>query len=419
MKNTKLFTLLLLLLVSVGAYADDRKPDININERYIVESVEFKGIDESKISRDLRGEAQSFKNQKYNAEAAHECANKLSAELKDRSPVLGVEVKVDKGTEQDHIKLTFEARKEKTVDLNSSFLLYHSKQGISGDLELIISRYPAAFTFGILTDAERLLERNAGLYFSFEHKNLGTPRLGFRIDFESYHQRFNNATMIALRQRPDVPDFYRSRQNFSPSLSVKPVENLSFNVGVSFQSLEHQYPSLHTEAAYAGTANLRYSRDLSFLQEYQQTVTVTYGVRSATRILESDYVYTHHLWTVDYELSRGKNILEAHFTGGIIGGTAPLFERLSLGNSATLRGWNKFDVAPVGGSRMAHGSLAYKYHSVEVFYDVGTVWDPGQYNPVRHGLGFGLASDEKFFLSLAFPVRLHNAAPIFMVGWRF
>ena len=65
--------------------------EVNINERYIVENVEFKGIDESRIRTDLREEAQSFEKQKYNAEAAHEYANKLSAELKGRSSVLWVE----------------------------------------------------------------------------------------------------------------------------------------------------------------------------------------------------------------------------------------------------------------------------------------------------------------------------------------
>jgi len=68
---------------------------------------------------------------------------------------------------------------------------------------------------------------------------------------------------------------------------------------------------------------------------------------------------------------------------------------------------------------MAHGSLEYRYRALAVFYDVGAVWDSGQYNPVRHGLGFGLKSKKNFFISLAFPVRLKNVAPIFMVGRRF
>ena len=32
---------------------------------------------------------------------------------------------------------------------------------------------------------------------------------------------------------------------------------------------------------------------------------------------------------------------------GVLTGTAPLFERFSLGNTTTLRGWNKYDLAPL------------------------------------------------------------------------
>lgn len=394
-------------------------PDFNINERYTVESVQFEGIDESKISDDLRQEAQKFVGQKYDAQAANEFGKKLHEELKDKYLVTRVEVKGDKGEKELHIKLRFKFHKEGPVDLQLPIFMYHSKQGYSGALDLVFRNNRTEFLFGIISDADTLLERNAGLYLSLKHRGLGTDVLGFKIDFGSFHQGFDNATRAALEQNPELPDFYRARQDFAPSLSVHPFKNLTLNVGLSYQRLEHQYPTLHTETAYAGTGDIQYSRELSFLSGYRQNVTASYGLRTATRVLDSDYVYTRHHWRADYELSKGKSRLEARFTGGIIGGRAPLFERFSLGNSLTLRGWNKFDVAPAGGSRMAHGSLEYRYRSLAVFYDVGAVWDSGQYNPVRHGLGFGLQSKKNFFLSLAFPVRLKNVAPIFMVGHRF
>jgi hypothetical protein len=418
MKNTNLFTILVLLLLPAGVFADDPKPEVNVNERYTVESIEFTGIDETKISNELREEAQKFSGQKYNARAAAEFAKKLGEELKDKHSVTWVEVKVGKGDKPDHIKLGFKSHKPRALGINAPFGLYHSKQGFSGALNLDLIKNKTRFTFGIVSDADRLLERNAGLYVSFEQKNLGTDMLGFRVDFESFHQSFNQATITALEMRPDLPGFYRARQNFAPSLSFRPMKDLTLSAGVSFQRLELQYPALHTDTAYAGAGNIRYTRDISSPNGYKQTVTATYGLRTATRVLNSDYIYTRHLWTADYELSKGKSALEAHFTGGIIGGTAPLFERFSLGNSTTLRGWSKFDVAPLGGNRFAHGSLVYRYRIAEVFYDVGAVWDPGQYNPVRHGFGFGLTHG-KLFASLAFPVRLHDVAPIFMIGTRF
>jgi outer membrane protein assembly factor BamA len=134
--------------------------------------------------------------------------------------------------------------------------------------------------------------------------------------------------------------------------------------------------------------------------------------------MDSDFVYTRHYLTADYTAWKGRNFFGAHVQAGLITGTAPLFERFSLGNSATLRGWNKFDVAPLGGSRMLHGSLEYRYRPFQIFYDVGVVHDPEEPGKVRHGLGFGWADRDGFFASLAFPVRLHNVVPMFMVGFR-
>ena len=49
-----------------------------------------------------------------------------------------------------------------------------------------------------------------------------------------------------------------------------------------------------------------------------------------------------------------------------------------LGNSSTLRGWNKYDLDPLGGNRLVYGSVTYGYHIMRVFYDTGSVWDQGR-----------------------------------------
>ena len=43
-----------------------------------------------------------------------------------------------------------------------------------------------------------------------------------------------------------------------------------------------------------------------------------------------------------------------------------------------LRGWNKYDLDPLGGSRVVYNSLDYRYGMFDVFYDTGAIWDPGQ-----------------------------------------
>jgi outer membrane protein assembly factor BamA len=103
---------------------------------------------------------------------------------------------------------------------------------------------------------------------------------------------------------------------------------------------------------------------------------------------------------------------------GIISGRAPLFERYVLGTSSTLRGWNKYDIDPLGGDRMAHNSLEYRYRMFEVFYDVGAVWTRGQPAVPRHAVGAGLRQGG-FSLAVAFPVRENRVEPVFMVGMNY
>jgi hypothetical protein len=417
MKNKNLISFLLMLLLPAALRADDQKPDVNVNERYEVESVAFSGIDESKISRSLRDEAQKLVGEKYSQNSTDDIAHKLRDELKEYE----VEVKVKRGDTPEHVKVIFQTERIrwKRFHVPIPSVVYHSKQGFSGTLEIPITIRHNVFTFGLLSDADQLLERNAGIRLRYENRKLGTDLVHLRIDFDSYHQSFNAATEGALLENPGVPGIYRARQNFAPSLSLFPTRDLMLSVGTSFQRFQMQYPMLHTETAYAGTADIRYRHKLESRNGYRQDLSAGYSMRTATRILESDYVYARHYFTADYTLSKGKSLFGAHFIGGSIAGTAPLFERFSFGNSSTLRGWNKFDVAPLGGTRAAHGSLEYRYRPFHIFYDVGKVWDPGQSAHVRHGLGFGLATKSGFFASLAFPMRLHDVAPVFMMGFGF
>ena len=48
------------------------------------------------------------------------------------------------------------------------------------------------------------------------------------------------------------------------------------------------------------------------------------------------------------------------------------------GNSYYLRGWNKYDIDPIGGNRLVHNSVEYRYGPFQAFYDAGAVWDSGQ-----------------------------------------
>ncbi len=110
---------------------------------------------------------------------------------------------------------------------------------------------------------------------------------------------------------------------------------------------------------------------------------------------------------------------------GAIYGQAPLFERFSIGDSTLLRGWNKYDLDPLGGNRMAYGSVTYGYRMMRVFYDTGSVWYQGKALEVKQSAGIGVSSGlgvlEKgaFLVALAFPIRQGQVTPGLSAGMNF
>jgi outer membrane protein assembly factor BamA len=86
----------------------------------------------------------------------------------------------------------------------------------------------------------------------------------------------------------------------------------------------------------------------------------------------------------------GKSTFEVSAQAGKITGVAPLFERFSLGNTETLRGWNKYDIDPLGGDRMGHTSIEYRYSALGVFFDHGAVWGNGLEKKNRQSVGLML-----------------------------
>jgi outer membrane protein assembly factor BamA len=90
-------------------------------------------------------------------------------------------------------------------------------------------------------------------------------------------------------------------------------------------------------------------------------------------------------------------------------------ERFVAGNSYYLRGWNKYDLDPIGGNRLLHNTVEYRYGRFQAFYDTGAVWDNGQAPIQRHSAGVGI-KESIFSLAVAFPIRAGHVEPILMMG---
>ena len=141
-------------------------------------------------------------------------------------------------------------------------------------------------------------------------------------------------------------------------------------------------------------------------------------MQAGTHFLESDPVFARHQAEARYLFRRGHQDLLVGFLAGAISGLAPLYERFVLGNAETLRGWNKFDLDPLGASHMAHGSIDYIYRGFLVFYDTGAVWDRPEEREQKQSLGLGCRKSG-FQLAVAFPVKSGTVNPVFYAGMNF
>ena len=134
--------------------------------------------------------------------------------------------------------------------------------------------------------------------------------------------------------------------------------------------------------------------------------------------LGSDLDYTRHFARADYHFRQGRSSLLAGARFGRSHGSVPLFERFAIGDTGTLRGWNKFDVSPAGGTRLIYSTLEYRWRCAAVFVDAGSVWNPDTESSMRWSTGFG-CHGKNFFVTLGVPLNSDDVDVTFMMGVRF
>jgi hypothetical protein len=305
-------------------------------------------------------------------------------------------------------------------DVSVPKFLYQAKQGWSGALEGTATSHRNGLTFGVISDGDELVERYAGLEARYENQHLGADWAHLAFEFDSFHQQWNGATMAGLppgTESAAVSDLYRTRQNFQPTVSFVVARPLTVTFGASFERMEDEGPMARIRAANAFLSSANFHEELED-SDFQHNFIGEYDLRMGTRSLDSDFVYARHRWRFRYTLTHGKHLLTDEAMAGFISGQAPLYERFALGNSTTLRGWNKYDIDPLGGNRMVHNSVDYRYGVLQVFYDAGAIWDNGQAAIARNSAGAGLR-EGSFSLAVAFPLREGRCYPVFMVGMNY
>jgi hypothetical protein len=388
----------------------------NVNERYTVSRVEFPERYREDLSGDLRRQIDELAGKKYDGKAVREAARKAQRELKRK-----VTPRVSKGAEPETLVVAFDVSGRlyfPTLDTKRTELLsYHSRLGWNGGMEVDVIEGPTTLNLGFRNNGERKLERQAGLIGSFGRR-IVSDRLAFRFDWENLRAQWNPTTVLALDTRPDLPGIYRRHDILAPSFAVRVAPPLTLLAGFELNRLQMQFPSARVEWANAVFGGVKAEHDWE-TGAIRHRIEADYRATSATGGLDSDFIYTQHRAGAMYRLRSGKEEFRVRFTAGVVNGNAPLFARFNLGNLDTLRGWSQFDVAPLGGGRMAHGSLEYRHDWFWTWYDTGAVYDRGSPSNVRHSVGLGIRPDRHFELGIGFPLHGGGITPVVFlrVGW--
>jgi hypothetical protein len=378
---------------------------LNVNSRYKIESVEVENGGRE-VPKALRRELERFAGRAYRTELLDE----IERRLKQEYPGSKVTRKVSKGDQANHVKLRFDLeRSKRIVDFASPRLAYHSQQGFTFGADATARLGTNLVSFGLVTDNDEKVERFTGMRGA-----VVVPHGRFRFAFlaESYRAQWDREVRDA-----GVP-LYRARNNFEPTLIFEVLPGLEFRAGFSFNQLEYQFPAAGDLASHAVISTLRYTKQRALGTAGTQTLEAGYNLRAAANFLSSDFSFRRHAGEVRYTMKQGESSLALSAMAGGIDGAAPILERFVLGNTRTLRGWNRFDLAPTGGNRMMHFSADGRYRFLRAIYDTGTVWDAGRPIQIRQSAGLGVVI-HGFTAMVACPIRNGSIEPVFLLGMNF
>jgi hypothetical protein len=400
--------------------------DLNVNSRYTIESINFVDQHAYKLSDSSLEEIRHLVGAKVSSEALDRLALRIRAELRAHD----VTFKLARGAQPDSVRVLLQVdRAGGSLDASVPAFSYNSALGFTGIGQVTSTIGSNAFTFRVLRDTDTSIERFSGIQAKYQRVALANGRISLGFEFEGYQDQYSNSTLTALASdsRPSSlgAGAYGSRLNYEPSATFVLAEPLTLTVGLSFEQLNNLPSAARSESANAVVNTLRYHQRWGGSGDSTQELDAGYSLRAATTLLGTDLAYTRHVAHLKYNYTSRVQSVEVTVIAGAIYGQAPLFERFALGDSTLLRGWNKYDLDPLGGNRLAYGSVTYGYHIMRVFYDAGSVWDQGKLPEPKESVGIGVSSGlgvlEKgaFLVALAFPLRQGHVTPVVIAGMNF
>jgi hypothetical protein len=357
----------------------------------------------------LRNELHAMVGKRFDTLEVNHLRDRLQTEVKGD---YGVNVKTAKGSKDGSAHVTYDVTRQPWLPFrnDTTVFAYHPKQGISAFC--CGSEFIKNLFLSLGTDGDTLIERYKGYDTGLEWVQLGSRHLGASIEFSTFGVIWKSQTLNLLAAQPNLAGAYRTRQNVAPSVAFAFNRNFYVTSGMNFTELRMYEPTLHWESAHEATGSFHF--DSKNIQRGKTSIqyTASYDVRTGTNVLGSDLIYTRHRWDAMYSIKSGKHKGKVTSSAGLITGNPPLFERFLLGNTATLRGWNKYDLDPIGGTRLAYVAAEYTYRVIGFFGNSGMVWDDGQPAIVRYSAGVSLGP-----FSLGVPIRCTGGScgPTFLI----
>jgi Omp85 superfamily domain len=390
----------------------------NVNGRYVVDEAHITGVSDEKLSRGLRDDLHALVGKRLDSGDADKLEERIENELPDYT----VSRQIKRGTDVGRIRLIYELKKKEPppwlpFDQLKSNQIFHSEQGWSGYWDIGLGDRNIRFTpLFAIDNADDLVEEYTGYGLRFETRKLGTRRLGASLEWTTFDQDWRSATVNALALDPALPRLYDTRSTVTPLLKFAFTPDLSIAAGVSVAELDALAPATGSQMANSAVASLEYDRSWN-RSDATHSVQGSFGARIGTRELESDHVYQRYLGQGSYRFDFGRHHVQVAGMGGLINGQAPMFERFTLGDSTTLRGWDKYEIAPAGGDRVAYSSVEYRYTGVALFLDMGSVWNARTPSRFHVSTGFGFHAGPAFVV-VGIPLNTDNLTAVVTLGLR-
>jgi hypothetical protein len=391
----------------------------NINARYTIERVEIRGYEERNLNQALLAEMHALVGQRLDSDAA----DRVETSLKQALPDYDVWRSIGRGGQAGQIRLTFVVRRSEAsrwlhFEPVNSNVVYHSEQGWGSYLAFpfMMNDFLLAPIVAI-DNGDDLIEEYGGFGLRLEARKIGTERLGASFEWTTFEQDWRAETLATLDLQAHVPRAYESRSTVTPRVTFAFSPRVRVSAGVSISELD---PLAGGESLMANAAigSLGYDETWQTASGASHRVDAAFTVRAGSETLESDLVYRRYVGQATYVFRMRRHRVFVAGMGGYISGDAPLFERFSLGNTQTLRGWDKYEIAPIGGQRMFHTSVEYRYRGFGFFLDSGSVWDEDLAKRVRFATGVTFHPGPVFF-TVGVPLNTDHLTAVFAMGLRF